>query len=183
MGPSNKTIYLPNDTTLKASEKTMLPFSQLLNKAQEADILPGLKRPLMSVNKMAKEGYTTVFHPSKEGVTVHKPGTIKILTIDKPVFTGINSNGLWLVRTNDNEPKEEANHVCSIPSTEGNIRFLHATAGFPTKETWLKAIKAGNYLTWPRVTAKTVNRHFPELDEMTKGHMKKQYQNVRSTKI
>ena len=28
-GPSNKTIYLPNDTTLKASAKTMLPFNQL----------------------------------------------------------------------------------------------------------------------------------------------------------
>jgi hypothetical protein len=24
---------------------------------------------------------------------------------------------------------------------EGKIRFLHAAAGFPTKETWLKAIK------------------------------------------
>jgi hypothetical protein len=34
MGPSNKTIYLPDNTTLKASEKTMLPFSQLLNKAR-----------------------------------------------------------------------------------------------------------------------------------------------------
>ncbi len=33
MGPSNKTIYLPDNTTLKASEKTMLHFSQLLNKA------------------------------------------------------------------------------------------------------------------------------------------------------
>ncbi len=73
MGPSNKTVYLPDDTTLKASKKTMLLFSQLSNKAREADILPGLKPPLMSVNKMAKEGYTTVFYPGKEGVTVHNP--------------------------------------------------------------------------------------------------------------
>jgi hypothetical protein len=29
MGSSNKTIYLPDDTTLKASAKTMLPFNQL----------------------------------------------------------------------------------------------------------------------------------------------------------
>jgi hypothetical protein len=95
MGPSNKTIYLPDDTTLKASEK-MLPFSQLSNKAREADILPGLKQPLMSVNKIAKEGYTTVFHLGKEGVTVHKPGTIKILITDKPVLTRTNSSRLWL---------------------------------------------------------------------------------------
>ncbi len=147
MGPSNKTIYLPDNATLKASEKTMLPFSQLSNKAQEADILPGLKRPLMSMNKIAKEGYTMVFHPNQEGVTLHNPGTIKILTTDKPVLTGTNSNGLWLVKANENEPKEKANHVYSIPSMEGKIRFLHTAAGFPTKETWLKAIKAGNYLT------------------------------------
>jgi hypothetical protein len=93
-GPSNKTIYLPDDTTLQASAKTMLPFNQLTNKARKADILPGLKRPLMSVNTMSKEGYTTVFHPGKEGVTVHKPGTFKILTTGKPVLTRINSNGL-----------------------------------------------------------------------------------------
>ncbi len=183
MGPSNKTIYLPDDTTLKASEKTMLPFSQLSNKAREAVILPGLKRPLMSMNKMANEGYTMVFHPGKEGVTIHKPGTIKILTTEESVLTKTNSNGLWLVKANENKLKEKANHVYSIPSTEGKIRFLHAAAGFPTKKPWLKAIKAGNYLTWLGVTAKTVNRHFPELDETTKGHMKKQHQNVISTKI
>ncbi len=135
------------------------------------------------MNKMAKEGYTTVFHPGKEGVTVHKPRTIKILTAEEPVLTRTNSNGLWLVKANENKLKEKANHVYSIPSTEGKIRFLHLAAGFPTKETCLKAIEAGNYLTWPGVTAKTVNRHFPKLDEMTKGHMKKQSQNVRSTKI
>jgi hypothetical protein len=32
-----------------------------------------------------------------------------------------------------NEIKEKANHVHSIPSMEGKIRFLHAAAGFPTK--------------------------------------------------
>ncbi len=66
---------------------------------------------------------------------------------------------------------------------EGKIRFLHAVAGFPTIETWLKAIKAGNYITRPGITTKTINRHFPESDETTKGHMKKQRQNVRSTRV
>ena len=152
-------------------------------KAQEADILPGLKRPLMSVNTMSNEGYTTVFHPGKKSATVHKPGTFRILPTDKPVLTGINSNGLWTVSTKEIDIKENINHAYSIPSTKGKIRFLHAAAGFPTKETWLKAIKAGNYVTWPGITTKTVNRHFPESDETTKGHMKKQRQNVRSTRV
>jgi hypothetical protein len=130
------------------------------------------------VNKMAKEGYTMVFHPGEEGVTVHKPGTFKILTTDKPVLTGSNSKGLWSVTASENKPQGKANRAYSILSMEGKIRFHHAAAGFPMKETWLKAIKAGNYLTWPGVTAKTVNRHFPKSEETTQGHMKKQRQNV-----
>jgi len=48
---------------------------------------------------------------------------------------------------------------------------------------WIKAIKAGNYITWPELTAEAVHKHFPESDEMQKGHMKQQHQNVRSTKV
>jgi hypothetical protein len=55
--------------------------------------------------------------------------------------------------------------------------------GFPVKETWIDAIKAGNYTTWPGLNVKVVNRYFPESDETQKGHMKKQRQNVRSTKV
>ena len=66
-GKSNKQVYLPNDATLRTSTKTKLPFPSLSEAAREADILPGLKRSLMSVNKMVEEGYTTIFHPGEEG--------------------------------------------------------------------------------------------------------------------
>ncbi len=36
----------------------------------------------MSVNKMAEEGYTTIFHPGVEGVKMHKPGTLTIAMIE-----------------------------------------------------------------------------------------------------
>ena len=71
-GKSNKEVYLPDNTKLQAWYRTKLPFDQLSEKAREADILPGLKTPLISVNKMAEEGYTTIFHPGEEGVTIHK---------------------------------------------------------------------------------------------------------------
>jgi hypothetical protein len=37
-------------------------------------------------------------------------------------------------------------------------------------------------MTFPGITAKAINKHFPESVETQKGHMKKQRQNVRSTK-
>ena len=48
---------------------------------------------------------------------------------------------------------------------------------------WIKTIKAGNYVTWPELTAEAVHKNFPDSDETQKGHMKQQCQNVRSTKV
>ncbi len=50
-GPSNKEVYLPDNTKLTTANKILLPFEQLTKAAQEADILPGLKKSLASINK------------------------------------------------------------------------------------------------------------------------------------
>jgi hypothetical protein len=93
MEKSNKEVYLPDNTTLQATYRTELPLNQLSAQAREADNLPGLKTPLVSVNKMANEGYTTVFHPGEEGVTVHKPGTLTIATTEPPILQGCKAKG------------------------------------------------------------------------------------------
>ncbi len=73
-------------------------------------------------------------------------------------------------------------NVYSLPLIPQTIRYLHAAAGFPTKDPWIKVIKHRNYAMFPGITAKAVNKHFLESVETQKGHMKKQHQNVRSTK-
>ena len=52
-------------------------------------------------------------------------------------------------------------NVYELPILAGTVRYLHAAAGFITKETCLKSIRNGNYLTWPLITIHNVNRHFP----------------------
>ncbi len=42
-GPSNKEVYLPDDTKLMTTNKTLPPFEKLSRTAQEAEVLPGLK--------------------------------------------------------------------------------------------------------------------------------------------
>ncbi len=54
-GKLNKEMYLSDNTKLHATYQTELPLEQQSQKAREADILPGLKTPLVSINKMAKE--------------------------------------------------------------------------------------------------------------------------------
>ena len=57
-----------------------------------------------------------------------------------------------------------------------------AYTGFPTRRTWIKAIKKGNFIDWPMLTVENVNTHFPESEETVNGHMDHQQQGVRSTK-
>jgi hypothetical protein len=99
------------------------------------------------------------------------------------------TNGLWKLSRVERIPipakrskQDVAANVYSLPLIPETIRYLHAAAGFPTKEAWIKAIKHGNYTMFPGITAETVNKHFPESVETQKGHTKKQFQNVRSTK-
>jgi hypothetical protein len=47
---------------------------------------------------------------------------------------------------------------------------------------WLKAIRHGNYLSWPLINVKNVTKFFPESEETQKGHMRGQRQGVCSTK-
>jgi hypothetical protein len=78
---------------------------------------------------------------------------------------------------------DEANAIFDLPNSQQTLQYLHALAGFPVKETFLAAVQAGNYATWPGLTTTLIAKHFPELEEMQKGHMKGQRKGVRSTKV
>jgi hypothetical protein len=128
-GKSNKEVFLSDNTTLQASYKTKRPFEQSTSKAREADILPGLKTPLIGINKMAKEGYTTVFNLGEKGVTIHKPGTISITTMEPPILQGCESKGakLWTTSAEDIK-KEQANNAYDLPSIGKTVKYLHTAA-------------------------------------------------------
>ena len=59
----------------------------------------------------------------------------------------------------------------------------HAVCGYPVKSTWVKAIKTGNFVGWPLLTAKNVRKYYPKTSKTPKGHMAQTRKNVRSTKL
>jgi hypothetical protein len=102
-----------------------------------------------------------------------------------PILQGCKSRGekLWTVSTKNKmrkeRSKEQANNAYNLPSISQTVKYLHAAVGFPVKDTWTKAIKAGNFNIWPTITPSTVQQHFPESEDKTqKGHIKKQRQRV-----
>ncbi len=114
--------------------------------------------------------------PSKRNRSkIHKPDTITIAMTKPPILQGCKSKGvkLWTVSAENKMRKEWANNVYYLLSISQTVKYLHAAAGFPAKDTWTKAIKAGNFNTRPTITPPTVRQHFPESDKTQKGHMKK----------
>ena len=69
-----------------------------------------------------------------------------------------------------------------MPSVKALVRFLHAAASFPVKSTWLAAIRAGNYATWPGLTYKNAKTYHLNTAETLMGHMTQTRQVVHSTK-
>jgi hypothetical protein len=56
-----------------------------------------------------------------------------------------NISGKWI-------NTEQANNAYNLPSISQTVKYHHATAGFTVADTWIKAIKAGNYNTWPTIS-------------------------------
>ena len=51
----------------------------------------------------------------------------------------------------------------------------------PVKSTWIKAIKAGNFMGWTLLTKTNMKKYYPETSETLKGHTDQTRKNVRST--
>jgi hypothetical protein len=178
-GEINTNIYLPDDAMLRATSKTQLPIPRLSNKAKDAKVVPGLKQNLGRVSKFSQVGYTTIFHPGKEGVVIHEPNTFCITTTKQPFLQGCKTKGLWTVTLNnatEDRKQEKVNNVYNIPSIKEAMRYLHAAADFPVKETWVEAIRAGSFITWLGITVKTVNQHFQRIG----GNKKRSHEKATS---
>ena len=146
---------------------------------KEESVLRGYRCPktllwrIPLVNKVKNEATETVLLDSKCGM---KSRSTKYII---PSSTRVRD----YLKTTVEQKEEAINNVYEIPSLEQAIRYLHAAAGYPTKATWLKAIRRGNYSTWPLITVTNVHKYFPESEETQFGHQHGQRQGVRRTGI
>ena len=101
---------------------------------------------------------------------------------------------LWLIAllpNNADIPKvpQDASRVSlvaysayDLPSVEALVRYFHAAAGFPVRSTWLDAIKARNYASWPGLTLNNATKYCPSANETILGYLVQGRQGVRSTR-
>ena len=208
--PSNKVFILPGGQTVASTEMATYPFT-VRAPASEIHITPGItSNSLLSTSKYAEADYITIF--DKEQVNVYDVNDVVISVSRGAVLRGWRDpkSGLWripllptirqdtvnnmntetvLVNKPPTEflpqrppPAEAIANVYELKTQPELVRYYHAAAGFPTKPTWLKAIKNNHYASWTGLTYEGVSKHFPESEEMHKGHARKLKSGQRSTK-
>ncbi len=161
----------------------------------QADTFQDFPTPLMSVGKTADDGTVSVF--TNDGVNVFKEEDVLITCKGEPILIGVRDSHRryriplmqqrrqWQPRRPSKQARkalQQANSVYDLPSTKQAIKWMHAVCGYPVKSTWLKAIKAGNYVGWPMLNERNVQKYYPETTETGKGHLNQTRKNVRSTK-
>ena len=88
----------------------------------------------------------------------------------------------YRVLPNRPPPSDSIHNLYELKTHPDFARYYHASAGFPTKPSWLKAIKNEQYASWPGLTWEMANKHYPESEETLKGHGRKTRSGLRSTK-
>ena len=66
-----------------------------------------------------------------------------------------------------------------LPSVEALVMYMYAESGVPVKSTWIRAIKRGNFETWPGLTYSNASKYFPRAVDTIKGHMIQSSQGVQ----
>jgi hypothetical protein len=84
-------------------------------------------------------------------------------------------------RPKQTPPTKAIANVYKLKTQPEIVCYYHAAVGFPTKPTWVMTVKNRQFPLWPGLTAKAVTKHFPELEETTKGHGCKIQSKPRST--
>ena len=138
----------------------------------------------MSIGKTNDDSNISIF--TKTEVTVQKEENVLITCKGAPIMIGKRHNrgryriplmqhrGQWHPRQPLQKARKalrEANRVYDLPPIKQAIKWMHSVCGYPVKSTWRKAVKAGNFVGWPLVTARNKKNYYPKKNETPKGHL------------
>jgi flagellar hook-length control protein FliK len=92
---------------------------------------------------------------------------------------------LWRVDLKQKFEKQEVqcNHSHDNNNQKDLVNYLHAACFSTVKSTWITAIKNEKLSSWPGLTEHAVEKHLSKSAATTKGHLNRQRQNTRTTKI
>ena len=151
--PNTVRVKVDNGQLVTSNLMTHLDLKNLPPENTLAHIMPGFPDSLFSISNLCDAGLHCTFTPTNVQAFDPKTNAVKLQGRRDP------TSRLWRypmcdMLHNQVTPKQKlchqvssANNACDLPSATALVKFHHATAGFPVKETWCQAIKQGNYAT------------------------------------
>ena len=171
---------------MQSNEHGYLPFPNISKLATKAHVFPDLKSaPLLSVGALCDANYRVIFDKEKMNVYLDSQTLKDQLQTFPSVMQGIRNpmDGLWDVKISIHENKIEPmmtdmpTHLVNIiirkdikPKSE-LIQYFQACCFSPTKQTFFQAVKNGNFITWPGLTATNVEKYYEPTIFTAKGHL------------
>ena len=178
-------MRLPDQTKIKPTSTGNLPLP-LPAAATKATVYPALKSAsLLSIGQLCDAGCSALF--TKEALKVFNTSNDLILTGYRNP-----SDGLWDVNvsslhqpptTATNPAPNSVNVIMRFDKTKAELAmYYHACLGSPVVSTFINAIKQGYLATWPGLTVNLIKNHLPPSIPTAKGHLRQEYQKLRSTR-
>ena len=165
---------------ITSTHTALLDIPSLPRAARQAHIFPALSNSaLLSISQFCDNGFEAHFDATH--VRIMRDSTIA-LQGDRDASTG-----LWTIGLQPDVPRPShtslqlANNVHDLQRKRDIVKYLHRACFSPVPSTWLKAIEAGNFTTWPGLTTELVKKHLNKSIATAKGHLRQTQQNLRST--
>ena len=99
------------------------------------------------------------------------------------IITGTRNpqDGLWDIPLQP--PVQKLNAILRKDKTKQELaHYLHACCYSPRISTFVQAIRNGNFITWPGLDHKLIERHLIQTTATAKGHLDQERQGLQSTK-
>ena len=174
---------------MQATQSVKVPLSSHLSPtATTGHVLDGLTTgSLISISKLCDDDCAALF--TKYNVHIVKNGSV--------IIKGQrNNNGLWHIPFAPKSPIPSlttstppmtlslASSAIRSRATKSDLAvFLHATLFSPVISTLVRAIKKNHFTAWPGINTNLIMRHLSPSIATSRGHLRGQQQNIRSTKL
>ena len=170
---------------MKSSHAALLDAPSLPLTVRKVHIFPSMqKKALLSLGKFCDNNYTFVLkknainnnHKDRNSFYLqgHRYTTSGMWTV------GISSQGL---RNPSEDIHAQANNVYKLKRDKYIITYFHKAYFSPVPSTWIDAINAVLFATWPGITAELVSKHLDKSPATTKVHLQQIRKNILSTKL
>ncbi len=174
-GPS---IYLPNMQSITSTYTGMLPVPMLTSKARTTHILPQLhSASLISLGQLCDDD-SKIYLNKK---------LLRAFKNNRPVLHGVrnNSDGLWDIEIPYKLPptRQSSKQLLSViipnQTTRNDlINFFHGACFSPLISTFLKAVKNGNFQSWPGLTPQLITKYLRPSAATHFDYLNQEWQNL-----